>query len=213
VNEISEDAEPTLGQVYWDTWSEGARKIPYSDLAVEYRELLSLYRPASGGWASRTSIGRLTRIAASAGVASPGFTASHGDVPDDLAAERDELRKLLDEIGVIAANAPEDGDSFGLLEQIAMRIAAAGVPDSTPVGEWPDPENPVTGRTPGAAAAPELAAVVRALDIARDEITGLRNLAADILGEFKASGDGHRARIGQVGYARWVQRAGLGTDR
>jgi hypothetical protein len=63
------------------------------------------------------------------------------------------LRELLDEIGVMAANAPEDGDSFGLLEEIAMRIAAAGVPD-----EWPDPENPVAGRTPGAAAAPGLAA-------------------------------------------------------
>jgi septal ring factor EnvC (AmiA/AmiB activator) len=44
-----------------------------------------------------------------------------------LAAERDRLRELLDEIGVTAANAPEDGDSFGLLEEIAMRIAAADV--------------------------------------------------------------------------------------
>jgi len=59
------------------------------------------------------------------------------------------LRELLDEIGVMAANAPEDGDSYGLLEEIAMRIAAAGVPDTTPIDEWPDPENPVTGRTPG----------------------------------------------------------------
>jgi hypothetical protein len=38
------------------------------------------------------------------------------------------LRELLDEIGTLAANAPEDGDSYGLLEEIAMRIAAAGVP-------------------------------------------------------------------------------------
>jgi hypothetical protein len=38
-----------------------------------------------------------------------------------------------------------------------MRIAAIDVPDSTPIGEWPDPENPVTGRTPGAAAAAESA--------------------------------------------------------
>ena len=60
------------------------------------------------------------------------------------------------------------------------------------------------------ALAAENAEAVRALDVARDEITGLRNLAADILGEFKASGDGHRARIGQVGYARWAGRAGLG---
>lgn len=41
-------------------------------------------------------------------------------------AERDRYRELLDEIGVMAANAPEDGDSFGLLEEIAMRIAGAG---------------------------------------------------------------------------------------
>jgi hypothetical protein len=71
-----------------------------------------------------------------------------------------DLRELLDEIGVMAANAPEDGDSFGLLEEIAMRIAAVGIPDD----EWPDPENPVTGRTPGAAApdsgATELRAVI-----------------------------------------------------
>jgi hypothetical protein len=57
-------------------------------------------------------------------------TCPHGD----LTAERDELRELLDDIGVTAANAPEDGDSFGLLEQIAMRIAAADVP----IEEWPD---------------------------------------------------------------------------
>jgi hypothetical protein len=60
------------------------------------------------------------------------------------------------------------------------------------------------------ALAAENAEAVRALDLARDEITALRNLAADILGEFKPAGDGHRARIGQVGYARWAERAGLG---
>jgi hypothetical protein len=43
------------------------------------------------------------------------------------APELARVRALLDEIGVMAANAPEDGDSFGVLEQIAMRIAAAGV--------------------------------------------------------------------------------------
>ena len=123
MNEISEDAEPTLGQVYWDTWSEGARKIPYADLAGEYREHTERAAAAVGA----AAIARLQR------------------------------------------------------------------------------EEPH--------AAPELAAAVRALDVARDEITGLRNLAADILGEFTASGDGHRARIGQVGYARWAERAGLGADR
>ena len=79
------------------------------------------------------------------------YAAAHGRITE-VEAERDKYRELLDEIGVMAANAPEDGDSFGLLEQIAMRIAAVDVPDTTPIEEWPDPENPITGRTPGAAA-------------------------------------------------------------
>jgi hypothetical protein len=44
----------------------------------------------------------------------------------------DRYRGLLDEIGVMAANAPEDGDSFAVLERIAMMAAAADVPDSAP---------------------------------------------------------------------------------
>lgn len=51
-----------------------------------------------------------------------------------VAAERDRLRVLLDEIGVLAANAPED-DAFSVCEDIAMRIAAADVPDD---GRHPD---------------------------------------------------------------------------
>lgn len=49
------------------------------------------------------------------------------DYPE-LAADRDRLRELLDEIGVKAANADEDGDSFGVLEEITMMIAAHGIP-------------------------------------------------------------------------------------
>jgi len=41
-----------------------------------------------------------------------------------------EARELLNDIGVMAANAPGDGDSFAVCEEIAMRVAAAGVPDS-----------------------------------------------------------------------------------
>jgi len=74
---------------------------------------------------------------------------------DKAHAEADKYRELLDEIGVMAANAPEEGDSFGLLEEIAMMIAAADVPDTTPIGEWPDPGSPSAGRTPGAAFPPE----------------------------------------------------------
>jgi hypothetical protein len=68
-----------------------------------------------------------------------GVAAAERKLADDVkpAPELADLRDLLDEIGVMAANAPEDGDSFGVLEQIAMRIAAADVPDSTPAaGQW-----------------------------------------------------------------------------
>lgn len=58
---------------------------------------------------------------------------------DSWRATAEGQRTLLDEIGVMAANAPEDGDLFGLLEEIAMRIAADGVPDSTPLDQWPAP--------------------------------------------------------------------------
>ena len=73
---------------------------------------------------------------------------------DKARDEAERYRELLDEIGVMAANAAEEGDSFGLLEEIAMMIAAADVPDTTPIGEWPDPGNPSAGRTPGAAFPP-----------------------------------------------------------
>ena len=46
-----------------------------------------------------------------------------------MAAERGNLRGLLDDIGVLAANAPEDGDSFSVLEEIVMRVASAGIPE------------------------------------------------------------------------------------
>lgn len=62
------------------------------------------------------------------------LTAREPEPAPELAA----LRELLDEIGVMAANAPEDGDSFGVLEEIAMRIAAAGVPDSAPGSAAPE---------------------------------------------------------------------------
>jgi hypothetical protein len=68
--------------------------------------------------------------------------ASLTDQRNRVSETAEHLRELLDEIGVMAANAPEDGDSFGVLEEIAMRIGAADMPD-------PAPE---------AAAAPELAA-------------------------------------------------------
>jgi hypothetical protein len=47
------------------------------------------------------------------------------------APEADRYRGLLDEIGTIAANAPEDGDSFAVLERIAMMVAAVDVPEET----------------------------------------------------------------------------------
>jgi hypothetical protein len=46
-----------------------------------------------------------------------------------VATERDGLRELLDDIGTLAANAPEDGDCLAVLEDITMRIAAHGIPE------------------------------------------------------------------------------------
>ena len=144
--------------------------------------------------------------------------ASLADQRNRVSETADHLRELLDEIGVMSANAPEDGDSFGVLEEITMRIAAVDLPDTTPVlaavkrerdaaradrahlraalatltdrtegstvltederaeyrklvdamgpfapgrdGAAPELAAPVTGRTPGAAAAPELADVL-----------------------------------------------------
>lgn len=59
------------------------------------------------------------------------------DYPE-LVADRDRLRAELDDIGTICANAPEDGDSFGLLEELAMRIAAFGTVDEPDDGRHPD---------------------------------------------------------------------------
>jgi hypothetical protein len=61
---------------------------------------------------------------------------------DRLEGQNEDLRSLLDGVGVMAANAPEDGDSFGVLEQIAMRIAAVDVPDSTPLDVRPREGDP-----------------------------------------------------------------------
>lgn len=73
----------------------------------------------------------------------PDPAAALGDWPAilaDVTQQRDDLRELLDQVGVLAANAPEDDGSFAVCEQIAMRIAAAGVPDTTPIDEWPAPD-------------------------------------------------------------------------
>lgn len=89
-------------------------------------ELLSMFKGISGGYGARTSSSRLRKIAARAGVHWDSLTLPAPDTTE--AAETQRLHELLDEIGVMAANAPEEGDSFGVLEQIAMRIATADVP-------------------------------------------------------------------------------------
>jgi len=60
------------------------------------------------------------------------YDAAGQKVAGPLEAEIARLRELLDEIGVMAANAPEDEDSFGVCEQIAMRVAAVDVPLDEP---------------------------------------------------------------------------------
>jgi hypothetical protein len=65
-----------------------------------------------------------------------------------------------------------------------------------------------TGPCPGCEAE-QLADVTRALDLARDEITSVRNVLARVLGEFQRSGSGHSARLGQVAVARAYRDGGL----
>jgi hypothetical protein len=55
------------------------------------------------------------------------YTAGTGCADCRAEAKLAGLSELLEEIGVLAANAPEDGDLLGVLEEIAMRVAAAGV--------------------------------------------------------------------------------------
>lgn len=66
-------AGPTLGEIYWDTWGEGVRKIPYSDLADEYREHTERAAAAAGA----AAIARLNQ-------------------PAELAAAMAETRKVRD---------------------------------------------------------------------------------------------------------------------
>ncbi len=103
---------------------------------------------------------RIARAGGFAGVIAATATArpaplAEGSLKDlkSVTAEHDELRGLLDEIGVTAANAPEDGDSFGLLEQIARRPGARGAPPPPPGGYGPARGTPGPGPPPGAAAA------------------------------------------------------------
>lgn len=132
---------PTLGEAYWrghirDLYGDPDR-FPYSALDDETRRAVETGAAAAGAAAIvRRALGQ---PAGPAAMADPRMVALdpallHKEL-HEVIAQRDELRELLDEIGVTAANVPEDGDSFGLLEEIAMRIGAAGVPDSTPGAE------------------------------------------------------------------------------
>jgi hypothetical protein len=129
-----------------------------------------------------------TRRAVEAGAAAAGAAAiARLNQPAELAAAMAETRQLRELFDSITTN-PE------VIERMSDSV----------VRNWRRRSGLGSGST---MADPD---ITRALDLARDEISALRSLAADILGEFKATGDGHRARIGQVGYARWAERAGLG---
>jgi hypothetical protein len=54
------------------------------------------------------------------------------DTADRLRAQAARYRDRLTQVGTLAANADEDGDLFGLLQDIAMKVAAVDVPDSAP---------------------------------------------------------------------------------
>ena len=47
---------------------------------------------------------------------------------------------------------------------------------------------------------------------AEEQAGSLKALAGEILGTFNASGDGHRARAGQVQIAKWRTRAGIARE-
>lgn len=85
------------------------------------------------GQSARISLTVLNRhrVMAGLGPRRPSPAGERRDPYMQATEDRDRYRELLDDIGVMAANAPEDGDSFGLLEQIAMQIAAVDIPDST----------------------------------------------------------------------------------
>jgi hypothetical protein len=112
-----------------------------------------------------------------------------------------------------------DTDSAEELEtavHVGLELALAPhfgyVPDSTPIGEWADPENPVTGRTPGGAAAFELAAIEQLQADLREAQHAARvraEVVTDMLTVFRPSGSGMTARVGQVQIAKWRDRAGL----
>jgi hypothetical protein len=86
--------EPTLGEVYWDTWGVGARKIPYSDLAGEYREHTERAAAAVGA----AAIARLQREEPHAAPGLAAAMAARDEYRDNAILhirERDEAREQL----------------------------------------------------------------------------------------------------------------------
>lgn len=111
------------------------------DLLADWFDVDDLAKGRSGRTEVQEDLRRWAEAIRDARQLPPGLTAVEAvrtAVAEEWQPRVDALRELLDEIGVMAANAPEDGDSFGLLEEIAMRIAAAGVPDSAPGSAAPE---------------------------------------------------------------------------
>lgn len=114
----------------------------------------------------------------------------HREDADAMAATR-AGEGLAEVIGIALLDRPEPQPAPGLAE----------APFGTVPGdydEWPDPENPITGRTPGAAG-PEVAAMAEAQD--------LRELLAEVLasissGEFTAQASRHLNKL-----SGWYRRA------
>jgi hypothetical protein len=80
----------------------------------------------------------------------------------------------------------------------------ADVPDSTPLEEWPDPENPVTGRTPGLT--PVEAARLAVAEEWQPRVDEAREVVAEMLKVLAEYGEGgeHNDQI-----VAWRDRAGL----
>lgn len=93
-------------------------------------EMFRLFRPVSGGWAARTSIGRLRRLAESAGVTPPAHATAQGDVPDEAGELRDLAAEMIAQI--VSGGSDEDfedgySSSWISKEQVAKWRERAGI--------------------------------------------------------------------------------------
>jgi hypothetical protein len=191
MTEISEDAGPTLGEAYWRGYvaKAGIMNFPIGDLTDDIRRAIEAGAAAAGA----TAIARLNQ-----------------GKPKPAREPHAAFRMILGPCPVHAGTAHAqigDDDEWFCLRDLADTAEAAADPDHEPGLS----ECGCRACDPGRhGTAPDLADVTRALDLARDELTSVRNVLARVLGEFKRSGhSGHFARLGQMAVARAYRDGGL----